>query len=60
MEFGVGSTGSTNRDALLAAPFSSAELLRLLSRDHLTQAAAKIKQLHVENEPRITCDGRTR
>jgi hypothetical protein len=50
----------SNSDAVLAAPFSSAELLRLLSRDHLTQAAAKIKQLHVENEPRITCDGRTR
>ena len=59
MKFGVGSTGSTNRDAVPAAPFSSAELLRLLSRDQLTQTAAKVKQLHVENEPRIRRDRRT-
>lgn len=38
----------------VAAPFSSAELLRLLSRDQLAQVAAKIKQFHIESEPTAT------
>lgn len=43
----------------LAAPFSSAELLRLLSREHPAQAAFKIELLHVEDEPRIMRAGET-
>jgi hypothetical protein len=52
-------TGSGNCDAVLAAPFSSAELLRLLSREHPAQAASEIELFHVEDKPPITCDGRT-
>jgi hypothetical protein len=32
---------------------SSAELLHLLSREHLAQAASEIELFHVEDEPRI-------
>ena len=45
--------GSGNCDALLAAQFSSAELLRLLSREHPAQAASEIELFHVKDEPRI-------
>ena len=41
----------------LAAPFSSAELLRLLSREHPAQAAFEIELFHVEDEPRIVRAG---
>jgi hypothetical protein len=57
MKFSVGFDGSGNCDAFLAAQFSSAELLRLLSREHPAQAASEIELFHVEDEPRIVRAG---
>jgi hypothetical protein len=40
-------------EAIHIAPFSSAELFRLLSREQLTPAAPEIEEFQVEDEPRI-------
>jgi len=42
-------------EAVDVAPFSSAELLCLFSRDLLAEAASKIELFHAEDEPRIVC-----